>query len=76
MLYYLVATFDKLKLNSHDIPVYIQGIDLVHEIIPQIMKKYFSKIIIDNSLVTNYSPIFENLPLHKYKIITGLLQCV
>lgn len=76
VLYFALSAMERLEIRSDEAHIFIQGNDLVKEIIPQEIKKYIRHVYIDNQLYNErYSYQFDQLPLYKYKLLTGIFRC-
>lgn len=76
VLYYTLATMEKLGLNPAEMHIFLQGNELVREIIPYEMKKHIRYIYLDKNLYgETCSHHFDTLPLFKYKLLTGIFAC-
>lgn len=76
ILYFVMASMEKLNVDPGKAHIFLQGSDLVKEIIPYELKKHVRSIYIDKELPgIKYSYHFEDLPLYRYKLLTGIFSC-
>ncbi len=76
VLYFTLSTFEKMEANSSEGHIFLQGNDLVKEILPSELKKHIRYVYMDKELYgERYSPEFDQLPLYQYKLLTGINAC-
>jgi len=76
ILYFTLATLEELNLNSEEVNIFLQGNELVKEIIPVELKRHVKHIYLDkNWRGLDYSHHFDQLPLYQYKLLTGIYAC-
>ncbi|MDA3867997.1 MAG: DUF3822 family protein [Salinivirgaceae bacterium] len=77
VLYFTLATLEKLSIDPNKIHLFIQGHELVKEVILQELNMHVRNVYLDRRILgTAYSHQFEQLPLYQYKLLTGLYSCV
>jgi hypothetical protein len=76
ILYFTLATMEELSLSPDEVNVFLQGNELVKEIIPGELKRHVKNIYLDkNWRGLSYSHHFDQLPLYQYKLLTGIYAC-
>ncbi len=76
VLYYTLAAMEKLEVKPTLSNLFIQGNELVREIIPQEIKKHVKNVYVDSQLYKEqYTFHFDQLPMFKYKLLTGIYRC-
>ena len=76
VLYFTLATIEELKLKPEEVNVFLQGNELVKEIIPGELKIHIKNIFLDkNWRGLAYSHHFDPLPLYEYKLLSGIYAC-
>jgi len=76
VLYYTLAAMEKLEVSPAHSSLFLQGNDLVKEIIPNEIKKHIKNVYLDNQLYKEqYTYHFDQLPMYKYKLLTGIYRC-
>lgn len=76
ILYFTLAVIEELNLNPDESKVFLQGNELVKEIIPGELKLHIKHIYLDkNWRGLTYSHHFDQVPLYQYKLLTGIYAC-
>ncbi len=76
VLYFVLSTLEKMEVIAKESHIFLQGNDLVKEILPSELKKHIQYVYLDKELYgEHYSPQFDQLPLYKYKLLTGINAC-
>lgn len=76
VLYYTLATLEKLGADPGKIDFFIQGIDLAKDILTHEFSQFIKHVYLDRKIHgTAYSHHFDQLPLFEFKLLTGIYSC-